>query len=114
MANQQSLHRHFYGEMKLPRTIGTVRHGYGPKGWNWMFHFSFNWWSFEITAYHRWLGGFSAAYQHPRWITGWAKFGMLTGFRIFGPHPSIPEGGKIPEICRYEKWSDVVLERDLV
>lgn len=114
MAHAESLHRHFYGEMKLPRTVGTIRHGYGPRRVNWTFHISFNWWSVDVTFWHRWLGGFSVAYQHPRWIPGWAKYGVLTGFRIFRPRPSINEGDPIPELCRYEKWSDIVLDRDLV
>lgn len=113
MANAESLHRHFYGEMKLPRTIRTVRHGYGPKRVNWIFHFSFNWWSLEIRAWHRWLGGFAVAYQYPRWMPHWAKYGVLNGFCIFKPFPSIPDGAKIPYLCRYEHWSDIVLDKDL-
>ena len=113
MTRSESVHRHFYGEMKLPRTMGTIRHGYGRGKWNWIFAISFNWWSFEITAYHRWLGGFSAAYQHPRWVSGWAKYGVLTGLRIFKPYPSMPEGATIPESFRYEHWSDVVTDKEL-
>lgn len=113
MSTTEALHKRYYGEMKLPRMIGTVRHGYGTKRANWTFFFAFDWWSLQITFWHRCIGGFSVAYQKPSWVYGWAKYGVLTGFRIFGPRPSIPDGGMIPELCRYEKWSDIVTDKEL-
>jgi hypothetical protein len=115
MASADALHRYYYGEMKLPRTKKGNRYG-----WSrdrelciWFLHFSFNWWSVYIVFWHRYMGGFSVAYQSPKWIHGWAQYGLLNQLEIYLPKPSLKSDEPVLRLFGFTRWSNVVTDREL-